>query len=122
MLPVPPVVNQHTKKVMNDFVFSMGPYLTNATAKEIIDFFPNQDRKTLPEPLKHCKGLTKNVSVECTKLSSTNNIRFTFTTTSDIKSPQPPITSLIKTPITPSTTMDQPTTSTTKSLTPANNL
>nr|KAJ0190512.1 hypothetical protein LSAT_V11C800428190 [Lactuca sativa] len=65
--------------------------LLNATAQEIIDGFPSQDRKTLPKPLERCKGLTKNVYVECTKLSSTINIRLTVTAISDIKTPQPTI-------------------------------
>ncbi|CAH1447025.1 unnamed protein product [Lactuca virosa] len=90
----------------------------NATAQEIIDRFPSQDRKTLPEPLERCKGLTKNVYVECTKLSSTRNIRFTVTTISDIKTPQPTILSTQKTQTTPSTPMEQQTTTTMESLTP----
>nr|KAJ0205015.1 hypothetical protein LSAT_V11C500245290 [Lactuca sativa] len=92
--------------------------LLNATAQEIIDRFPSQDRKTLPEPLKRCKGLTKNVYVECTKLSSTRNIHFTVTTFSDIKTPQPTILSTQKTQTTPSTPMEHQTTTTMESLTP----
>nr|KAJ0224296.1 hypothetical protein LSAT_V11C100012680 [Lactuca sativa] len=80
--------------------------LVNVTAQEIMDLFPNQDGKTLPDPLQRCKGLTKNVFVQCTKLPSTKNIR-----------PQPKITSPRKTPHTPSTTMDQQTTTTTESFT-----
>ncbi|CAI9303567.1 unnamed protein product [Lactuca saligna] len=86
--------------------------LVNASAQEIIDRFPSQDRKTLPQPLERCKGLTKNVYVECTKLSSTKNIRFTVTTITDIKTLQP-----IEQQTTPSTPIKQQT-ATMESLTP----
>nr|KAJ0191327.1 hypothetical protein LSAT_V11C800442280 [Lactuca sativa] len=92
--------------------------LVNASAQELIDRFPSQDRKTLPEPLERCKGLTMNVYVECTKLSSTNNICFTVTTITDIKTPQPTIISTKKTQPTPATTMEQQTSTTMESLTP----
>ncbi|CAI9297843.1 unnamed protein product [Lactuca saligna] len=92
--------------------------LLNATAQEIIDGFPSQDRKTLPKPLERCKWLTKNVYVECTKLSSIKNIRFTVTTIKDIKTPQPTILSTQKTQTTRSTPMEQQTTTTMESLTP----
>ncbi|XP_023765355.2 uncharacterized protein LOC111913874 [Lactuca sativa] len=92
--------------------------LLNASAQELIDRFPSQDRKTLPEPLEHCKGLTMNVYVECKKLSSTNNICFTVTTITDIKTPQPTIISTKKTQPTPAATMEQQTSTTMESLTP----
>nr|KAJ0210991.1 hypothetical protein LSAT_V11C400163970 [Lactuca sativa] len=60
----------------------------------------------------------KNVFVQCTKLPSTKNIRFIVTTTNDIKSPQPTINSTRRPPTTPSTTMDQQTTTNMESFTP----
>nr|KAJ0207125.1 hypothetical protein LSAT_V11C500278760 [Lactuca sativa] len=92
--------------------------LVNVSAQEIIDRFPSQDRKTLLEPLERCKGLTKNVYVECTKLLSTKNICFTITTIRDIKTLQPTIISTQKTQTTPSTPIEKQTTTTKESLTP----
>ncbi|KAL7602773.1 hypothetical protein Lser_V15G15758 [Lactuca serriola] len=91
--------------------------LLNVTTQEIIDGFPSQDRKTLPKPLERCKGLTKNVYVECTKLSSTTSIRFTVIAIIDIKTPQPTI-STKKTQTAPSKPMEQQTTTTMEYLTP----
>ncbi|XP_052621160.1 uncharacterized protein LOC111884759 [Lactuca sativa] len=78
--------------------------LTNTSVQEMLNKHPDDTKKVLPSTIEQLKGSTRNMFIECSKSSSSNNILPIITKLTTCEILENPAISPLTTTVTPTTT------------------